>query len=444
MSVLVSDLGSVTFSDVAAYFWELEWNILEIWQKELYKKVIKEIHGFLMSQGYSIVNPDVIFKIKKEDEKHFTQPYEWEGKENINKLTIGHPIVTSVFSLTVKQEEDLDFMDRPESEMTEQIYPPVTSCPNVKPDILIRFKQDGFKTEPQGSEESGNLPITGTYAELGEAGSSGYSPDPTVEVLKIEEFHISDQLDGGEEAIETCRDDGFSNNSEMQKMCDWQQREEWKHKAYLRDSLDPSADYEGGISRVTPPKMEERAQKGERQNTSTEQETNSLHCSELVQIESPNERERPLQGADTGETFITNSHFIEPQEMTENGNEFTEHTNHILIQQYNRKEKQFTCTEGEKRISKETNLITQRNFHIQNKLFKCSQCEKSFSYRAGLKRHVRIHTGERPFQCTECEKRFTRKSNLTAHKKLHSGDKPFKCTECENVSHADHSLKFIK
>ncbi|XP_030050608.1 zinc finger protein 2-like [Microcaecilia unicolor] len=82
-----SDQALVTFKDIAAYFLEAEWDVLGELQKELYKKVIKEIHSFLISQGYSIANPDVIFKIKEEDEKYVTQKCEWEGKENMNDPT---------------------------------------------------------------------------------------------------------------------------------------------------------------------------------------------------------------------------------------------------------------------------------------------------------------------------------------------------------------------
>ncbi|XP_029450465.1 zinc finger protein 287-like isoform X3 [Rhinatrema bivittatum] len=242
MSVLVSDQASVTFSDVAAYFLEVEWDILGEWQKELYKKVIKEIHNILISRGYSIVNPDVVFKIKKEDEKYFTQHCEWEGEENMNDPTFNFPVVTSVFSLSIKQEEDLFLVDHPESEITEQIHPPITSFPNVKPDILIRFKQDGFEIEPQGSEEGGNLPILGTCEELHEAGCRDYSLDPTVEILKMEDPHVTEQRDRGNEVIEIDLDDDFSNNSE--RMCDGHQRKEWKKQGPSRDSPVPSADCE--------------------------------------------------------------------------------------------------------------------------------------------------------------------------------------------------------
>ncbi|XP_029441140.1 protein ZNF783-like [Rhinatrema bivittatum] len=76
MSALVSNPAPLTFSNVAAYFREAEWDVLGEWQKELYKKVIEEIHGVLMSWGYSIVNPDVVFKIEQRDGKG----YDWENK----------------------------------------------------------------------------------------------------------------------------------------------------------------------------------------------------------------------------------------------------------------------------------------------------------------------------------------------------------------------------
>ncbi|XP_029440860.1 zinc finger protein 470-like isoform X2 [Rhinatrema bivittatum] len=233
MSALASDQASVTFSDVAAYFLEVEWDILGEWQKELYKKVIKEIHAILILLGYSIVNPDVIFKIKKEDEKYFTQCCEQEGKETMKDPPINLPIITSVFSLNIKQEED-----PPESEMTEEIPPPVTGSLSVKPDILIRFQQEGFKTEPLECEEEG------ACEDLLE-GVQVYNFDPTVEILKMKQPHAIGQLEGEEEDTDSTSDDALSNKSEWQSMCDGQKREEWEHKNSSRNSSYFSADCEG-------------------------------------------------------------------------------------------------------------------------------------------------------------------------------------------------------
>ncbi|XP_030050237.1 protein ZNF783-like [Microcaecilia unicolor] len=193
MSAVVSDQASVTFNNVAAYFLEVEWDILREWQKELYKKVIKEIHSFLILQGCSILNPDVIFKIKKEDEKYFTQHCELVGKESMNDLSMNLPIVTSVFSLSIK-EEDLPFLDPPESETSEESHPSAAGFPDVKPDIIIQFKEEEFRTEPKGLEEKRNLPVLSTCEELHET------------------------------------DDGFRNNSKRMRTCDGQQKEDGNTK----------------------------------------------------------------------------------------------------------------------------------------------------------------------------------------------------------------------
>ncbi|XP_029451736.1 gastrula zinc finger protein XlCGF26.1-like isoform X3 [Rhinatrema bivittatum] len=359
MSMLVSDLASVTFNDVAAYFWEVEWDILEEWQKELYKKVIKEIHGFLISRG----------------------------------------------------------------------------CPRVKPDILIHFKQEGFKTEPQGAEERGNLPIIGTCEELHEAGSSGYNPDPTVEILKMELIYVSDQLKAKDENFDIRADDEFSRKSEMQRSRYEQQREELKHLEPSRDSPNPSADWKGDVSRATPPRVKERVQKGKKPDLCTEREINSQRCTELVQTERPSEGEQPFQSADTGEKFTANSHFNEHQEILECKNKLIKKSSHRLIQQNDRNEKKCTSVEGEKRTSKKTNLKAYRQ------LLKCSHCEKCFTCRAELEKHIRIHTGKRSFQCTECKKCFTCKSQLKIHQIIHTEEKPFACIEWENCLANRYELK---
>ncbi|XP_029450371.1 oocyte zinc finger protein XlCOF6-like isoform X3 [Rhinatrema bivittatum] len=564
MSIMVTNQVSVTFSDVAAYFLEVEWDILGEWQKELYKKIIKEIHSILMSRGYSIVNPDVIFKIKKEDEKYFMQHCR-EGKENMNEPTNNLPIVTSVFSLSVKQEDDLPFMDPPESETTERIHPPVTSSSSVKPDILIRFKQEEFRTEPKRCEARGILTITDACEKSHEAGSQGYNPDSTVEILKMEELNVRDLLEGGEEDTDIKNDDGFRNNSESQRKCDGQQREEWTygdsrdpsadcergspnvrsdllirfkeeefriepqeceeqgvlpitgtcsrscnpgliidnlkmeelhvsdqrkgreeetdtksddgfwnnserhrmwngqqgekwtHRDHARESPDPSADWEGGIE-VTPSRVNESAQIGERPNTCIEQERNSKLCSKLVETQSLSEGKRSFQNSDTWESFTRISHFIEHQEKTECGNNLPENSSHTCIQECPRSETKFTCTEDEQRTPKRTNLIAHRKVHKQKKSLKCTQCEKYFDCKSQLKIHLIIHIGEKhlkcnetekdfslmsnstdkilplgenQFKCSECDKCFGHRGSLRRHEWVHTGEKPFKCSECD-------------
>ncbi|XP_029450470.1 gastrula zinc finger protein XlCGF57.1-like isoform X2 [Rhinatrema bivittatum] len=308
--------------------------------------------------------------------------------------------------------------------------------PNVKPDILIRFKQEEFTTELQESENRGNLIITS-------ACSQSYNPDHTVEIMQMEEPRIRDQLEEGM-VIDSKRDDGFRNNNRM-RICDRKQREEWTHEEPSRGSLDPLVDYEGGIT-VTPPRVKERSWKGESPNICTERERNFSYSPDLIQTGRHIKGERLFNSADSWENFTTNSHSFEHQEMIECGNRFTERSSTTCIQEYHRSEKQCTGTEGENRTPKKTNLIAHRKVYMEKKPLKCTQCEKYFASRAELEKHVRIHSGGRPFQhnTIECEEKFTRKSNLMEHKKIDKRDNTESGKHFINRSQLKIHQKFLK
>ncbi|XP_030050288.1 zinc finger protein 93-like [Microcaecilia unicolor] len=355
--------------------------------------------------------------IEKEDEKYFTQHFEQEEKENPNDPTKSLPIVTSVFSLSVKQEEDLPLMDHLESEMSEQTPPSVTSFYNVKPEILIRFEQERFGTEPQGFDETGNLTSISKC-------SQSYTAETTVEILKMEEDPISDQLE----------DDVFGNKRKIMRECDRQQRAEWKHK----DSPGLSVDCLEGTSRIIPPSMKA---KGERPNVCIDQERNSTQFATLNQ----NQRisgETLLQSTVFEERCIGKSHLRGQKEIHREDKPFhcTEYG------------KYFTCAGRDKNFSqifelRRHELVNRRKKEVHKinlkgvKLFKCLVCDKSFTRNNSLRIHERIHTGEKPFKCPECDKCFNCKSDLRKHERIHTGVKPFKCPECDKWFHCKSDLK---
>nr|XP_033816318.1 zinc finger protein 436-like isoform X2 [Geotrypetes seraphini] len=453
----------------------MEWNILGEQQKELYKKVIKEVHGILLSLGYSIVNPDVIFKIKKEDEKHFTQHFEWEGKENPHDPMKSLPVVTSVFSLRVKQEEDLLFMDPPESKTSEQVHPPVTSSQDIKPDILIQFEQEGFRTQRPKSEQRGNLTTTGSCEELHETGSQSYAaeniieilkmeedpdsgqlegggkdPDtksgsqnypaePTGEILKMEEEPASDQLEGREEDADTKSDAGFG--SKRMRVCNGQQREEWTYKDPSRDNLDSSSD--------NAPSMKENTPKEESLNVCTEEERNSTNCPNLRQIERIM-RQKLCQSTTceemfTGKSKLTGQKKFQTREQLfqfmECENSFTYKSQFAILHEKVPKERKPSKCSVHDNFSRVFELrkhelisLSKKQGHQMTpkevKLFKSSECYKSFNQKSNLIPHERIHTGEKLYKCSECGKRFSRRYHLGNHERIHTGEKPYQCSEC--------------
>ncbi|OCT75333.1 zinc finger protein 90 isoform X2 [Xenopus laevis] len=55
----------LTYSDLAVYFSEEEWNDLEGWQKEMYKEVMRDNYENLHSLGIQVPKPDVFLKFHK-------------------------------------------------------------------------------------------------------------------------------------------------------------------------------------------------------------------------------------------------------------------------------------------------------------------------------------------------------------------------------------------
>ncbi|XP_077314074.1 uncharacterized protein LOC143934379 isoform X5 [Lithobates pipiens] len=60
--------GPITFHDVVASFSEEQWMCLDNSQKEVYRNVMKDIHGTLLARGYTILNPSTAFHIKGRNE----------------------------------------------------------------------------------------------------------------------------------------------------------------------------------------------------------------------------------------------------------------------------------------------------------------------------------------------------------------------------------------
>ncbi|XP_069499226.1 uncharacterized protein [Ambystoma mexicanum] len=156
----------VSFHDASAYFSEEEWKLLQEWQKELYRNVMKEIHQALVSLGPLIVTTVCSLRAKDQDEMHPIDDPHSERKGRI------HHFPSAVMAdpdgpFKVTQEQPFRLHNPPYSDGSKQNDVASTEFPALNTGIVLR------------SEEP--LPMFR---------KTGTAPSPDYEVVS---FHIKDE-----------------------------------------------------------------------------------------------------------------------------------------------------------------------------------------------------------------------------------------------------------
>uniref|UniRef100_A0A673TAX0 Zinc finger protein 445 n=1 Tax=Suricata suricatta TaxID=37032 RepID=A0A673TAX0_SURSU len=120
-------------------------------------------------------------------------------------------------------------------------------------------------------------------------------------------------------------------------------------------------------------------------------------------------------------------------------------------------EELFDCSQCRKSFHCKSYVVEHQRVHTQEKPYKCTKCGKTFRWRSNFTRHLRMHreekfydqdqrkdfrltsscgqrqgapAREKAFLCQQCGKTFTRKKSLVDHQRIHTGEKPYRCSEC--------------
>ncbi|OCT67642.1 zinc finger protein 154 [Xenopus laevis] len=310
-----------TFNRIAVYFSDEEWEMLEEWQRDLYKNMIKENSEALTSLGYSNINPNIL-KIKDEDVKHFTADC---------------------------SPDDVEQADSPKAEDHEFMDPNVFS--RIKQDQMsyLDGSPDSEEGEPNSYLSSYNVPISSSIEEetFGTWSGTVNVQDPVSMKYNLSQCFTS------------------SITSDMYSASKWKTRN--VSPSSLFRPIAPKQDFSPNSPRLGGP-MDLRPYKCSACDKSFTVKSN------LIKHYRIHTGERPYKCSHCSKSFSRNSHLIthqrthtgeRPYKCNECDKSFIQNSVLIQHQRIHTGERPFRCDECNKSFSQKSCLIRHQRTHTR-------------------------------------------------------------------------------
>ncbi|KAM9641485.1 zinc finger protein 510 isoform 1-T3 [Trichechus inunguis] len=434
--------ASVSFKDVAVELTQEEWQHMGPAQRTLYRDVMLENYSHLVSVGYCIFKPEVIFKLEQGEQPWFLEqefsnqsyPEDYNIKRNkkIKDKHLQQLIFINNKTLTRKEEKVLE-------EPFNLHMAPVSST-------KIPCKCDSWGMNLQNISEfivnnrnysakkaaCESLPFHIKF-ERTHTREKNYEYNKNLKCLTYKEDLPKHQRF---QALEQ----GFECNKFGKAFYD--KADSITHKScYTREKSCKDDGFRVSCDKTTV-FDHRRTGTGEKHCTFNQcgksfcekpSAVKYCECNESGNSFSRNSHFTPLQRTVTGENPFVHSDRTQTRDKffayNKNGKSCPTLA-HKVRQRTHSEVKSYKCNECGKSFCQKGHLIQHQRTHTGEKPFECNECGKTFSQKSHLSTHQRIHTAEKPYKCNECGKTFVQKSTLRGHQRIHTGEKPYECCEC--------------